>query len=244
MEHKEDIRDNPCKQHLKLAEQFHSPYPHNGKKPILLYLQTSLRPWEMQKYISRSIWAADEKKVEPCWIHSIIAALGLCCFERWKVYKKSCKPISQNQTKEWNTSIPVWVCRRWVSFPTQNKTCPTTILPFVFTGNVPGDCQSQGLSKDVLSPSSPAVPDLCSSRLQSLPCSTTYIPQLVSVRGGFVTHCHGTSSKHQVLGSTLCSQPAEFNKESQPKFRKSHKCRFNSTHRTYLQEIGEINQWD
>lgn len=135
----------------------------------------------------------------------------------------------------------MWVCRRWVSFPTQNKTCPTTILPFVFTGNVPGDCQSQGLSKDVLSPSSPAVPDLCSSRLQSLPSSTTYIPQLVSVRGGFVTHCHGTSPKHQVLGSTLCSQPAEFNKESQPKFRKSHKCRFNSTHRTYLQEINEIN---
>lgn len=33
MEHEEDIRDNPCKQHFRLAEQLHSPYPHIAKKP-------------------------------------------------------------------------------------------------------------------------------------------------------------------------------------------------------------------
>lgn len=130
----------PVNSTSNLEGSFTLPIPILQKNP---YLKTSLCPWQIQKYISKAIWAADEKKVEPCQIHSIITALGLCCFERCQVYEKSCKPISQKQT-EWGSTfpVPVWACRRWVSFPTQNKTCPTTVLPFVFTETVPGDCQS------------------------------------------------------------------------------------------------------
>lgn len=160
--------------------------------------------------------------------------LGTVLFWEMSSIIKSCKPISQKQIKEWNTSpVPVWACRRLVSFPTQSKTCPTTILPFVFTGDVPGGCQSPGLSTDVLSPSSPGSPWSLSSSLQSLPSSTAYTPQLAV----------GLSQWEMIFLPIAMklhpsSRSAEFNKESQPKFSKSHKCRFNSTSRSYLQEIN------
>lgn len=70
------------------------------------------------------------------------------------------------------------------------------------------------------------------------PTSHIWLWACLCERNYFVTHCHQTSSKHPVLGNTLCSQPADFNRESQPKFSKSHKCRFNSTYRSNLREIN------
>lgn len=73
---------NPCKQHFQLAGQFHSPYSHIIAifKNQFVYLVDI----EVRKQVNL---AAEEKKLEPCWIHSITAALRLLLWEVWNALK-------------------------------------------------------------------------------------------------------------------------------------------------------------